>query len=164
MEIKKLVITLSTLTISYPTFTVISRLEDRGCIVYRDEKKGTEAKATPNGRYLIYKKTIKKNRDPKFHIIYGNGHKIYKKLAKQYIQQCNIAKSKAIEDISEDSSPELLAIDCATCFEKLGTKEHERMVLVPCGHAVACSSCIPRLLKKCPICRAKFKQAIKLHA
>ncbi len=57
-----------------------------------------------------------------------------------------------------------LAVDCSICVEKIGETGHERVVMVPCGHATTCKSCTERLNeKKCPICREPFSSTLNLY-
>nr|CAG4707785.1 unnamed protein product [Naegleria fowleri] len=46
---------------------------------------------------------------------------------------------------------------CAICFEIMLDKEHEPMMIVPCGHCF-CRNCLQLLTtQKCPTCRSKIK-------
>lgn len=65
-----------------------------------------------------------------------------------------------VNDITDDQ--EIIDIDnlpeCIICFEPYKIK----CVLNPCGHTGICHRCIPLIKHKCPVCREKFINAIRL--
>ena len=46
---------------------------------------------------------------------------------------------------------------------KICLNAEANVVLIPCGHIAICKECAPSLKKKCPICRAVVKDAIRTY-
>eukprot|EP00966_Prymnesium_polylepis_P320259 7376632-Prymnesium_polylepis.2 len=59
-------------------------------------------------------------------------------------------------DKSAEQAPPLEGY-CNVCRDRPA-----RMVLMPCGHQCCCSTCVPGLKGKCPICRASFNNTQKI--
>eukprot|EP00301_Raphidiophrys_heterophryoidea_P006728 c12692_g1_i1.p3 GENE.c12692_g1_i1~~c12692_g1_i1.p3 ORF type:complete len:172 (-),score=31.52 c12692_g1_i1:318-833(-) len=62
--------------------------------------------------------------------------------------------SSAAGDTTNDGDDDM---SCIVCFER-----PIECVLIPCGHSCVCMTCSGVLNSECPVCRNRFKQAIKI--
>ena len=58
------------------------------------------------------------------------------------------------ESAEQPKPPEGL---CSICHDKPAT-----LALIPCGHQCCCPTCETRLGGRCPVCRAPFREAMKI--
>eukprot|EP00931_Biecheleriopsis_adriatica_P106843 TRINITY_DN8121_c0_g1_i1.p1 TRINITY_DN8121_c0_g1~~TRINITY_DN8121_c0_g1_i1.p1 ORF type:complete len:430 (+),score=85.94 TRINITY_DN8121_c0_g1_i1:190-1290(+) len=66
-------------------------------------------------------------------------------------------KTQEISNISKMVKKQDEPAACTVCWDRPGTQ-----VLVPCGHFGVCTTCLPRLDSKCPICKDSFESSTRV--